>query len=224
MENSIELKEHMARAFLSKRLLYPNERVVAFLAQNYKDIERNASLKALDIGCGSGRHINLLLNYGINAFGVDHLEEGCKWSREILQDRNAAGDIYCGDFYNYYENETFDIIICFGVIFLMNIEKIQEWLIDIHRIMKNSARMIINFKTDEDCLYGKGKQLDEYSFLLDESAGPYSSLVCSFFSHDRAKELLMTAGFSIENVERYELWKDNLKNRHTWWHFSVKKQ
>ena len=38
-------------------MLYPNERVVAFLARNYKDIENNKNgKKALDIGFGSGRH------------------------------------------------------------------------------------------------------------------------------------------------------------------------
>jgi len=224
MTNHVDQKiDNMAKAFLSNKLLYPNERVVAFLAKNYRDIENNESLKALDIGCGSGRHINLLLDYGINAFGVDHAEEACKRSSEIIKDRNVEGEIYCGDFSNHYDKETFDIVICLGAIFYRQIQFIQKDLSDIYRIMKKDGRMIIDFRTNEDCLYGKGKKIDDYTFLLDESSGPYNSILYTFLSHDKAKELLLSAGFDVENVERVELWKDNLKNRHTWWMFSVKK-
>ncbi|MCL1884768.1 MAG: class I SAM-dependent methyltransferase [Defluviitaleaceae bacterium] len=216
-------KEGSKRIFLKKHLLYPNERVVAFLAQYYGDIQNNANLKGLDIGCAQGRHIELMLDYGFQAHGVDYVEDACDFCRKLISSRNAKGEIYCGDFSGHYEDETFDVMICLGTIFLRQIDDMKRDLADLFSILKTGGRFFVNFRTHEDSLYGKGKQIDEFSFLLDERSKEYNGILYTFLTYEQAEKLLIDAGFTIDRVERVELWKNNLESRHTWWNFILKK-
>lgn len=222
--NSNEQKESMKNAFLSKKLFYPNERVIAFLAKYYSNIKDNFLLNALDIGCGNGRHLNLLLDYNLNTYGIDFLKDAVDNSSEIIFNRTSNTDrVFCGDYYNKYDNETFDIIICLGSIFYHEVDIIQRDLIDINRIMKPGGRLFIDFRTNEDSMNGKGKKINEYSFILDERTNEYCSILYTFLSQEVSSDLLIAAGFSIDYIERSDFWKNNLKDRHSWWYYSVKK-
>jgi len=216
-------KEKSKQIFLSNQLIYPNERVVAFLARFYKNHSKNETLKGLDVGCAHGRHIALLMDYGFQAYGVDYVEEACEFSRDLITHRGNSGEVYCGDFHGHYDDEAYDVIIALGVVFLRQMDYMKRDLLDLFRILKPGGRMFINFRTNEDVLFGKGERVDEYSFVLDERSKGYDGILYTFLSSEQASELLTGAGFSIEYVEKYELWGDNLASRHTWWQFAVRK-
>jgi hypothetical protein len=81
----------------------------------------------------------------------------------------------------------------------------QRDLIDLYRIMRKDGRMFLDFRTEEDCLYGKGAEVDEHSFKLNKRAGGYASMLYTLLSRDQVEELLVAAGFTVEGVERVEL-------------------
>lgn len=206
------------------QLLYPDERVVAFVATHYPDTTANSDCKALDIGFGSGRHVQLLLNYGFQVYGIDYAQEAVEIARSLWKDHPRLQELRVADLRERpYPDEFFDLVIAWGVSFLRPVEEMAKDFQVINALMKNGARLVVNFRTADNWFYGKGKPLGNGAFLLDESAGAYSGMCYTFLDFDQASNLLSQANFEIENSERLDLWKHNRSEHHSWWIFWLRK-
>jgi hypothetical protein len=113
------------------------------------------------------------------------------------------------------------VVINYGIAILTTYSEIDENLRNIHKIMKKGGKMIINFRTKDDFLYGKGEKIDKYSYMLDERAKEYMGSLYSFYSYEEAEKLINDTGFKIINCERKELWKNGLEDKNKWWIFTV---
>lgn len=201
-------------------MLYPNERIVAFLARNYSNIEGNKGIrKGLDIGCGSGRHMKLLMDYGFEAHGIDYSESSVKKVKSIFGN-NINVKLANLDDVDY--SDFFDAILMFGVAFLRPEELMQGDLIRINKFLKKDGRLLINFRTKDDFLYKQGENVSGNTYLL-ETENVYSGLTYTFLNKDEAITLLENAGFEIELIERDDYWKNNLKEHHSWWIITARK-
>ncbi|WP_294376399.1 bifunctional 2-polyprenyl-6-hydroxyphenol methylase/3-demethylubiquinol 3-O-methyltransferase UbiG [uncultured Clostridium sp.] len=208
-----EIKKHV--------MLYPDERVVAFISKYYKE-QDNSNKNALDLGFGSGRNLIPLLDNGFNSYGIDYNEECCKIAKKILKNRNNLKELYNNDIRDInFEEGFFDVVINNGISVLVTNDEFIENLKNIHKIMKKGGKMFVNFRTKDDFLFGKGEKLDEYSFKLDERAKEYSGGLYSFYSYEEAERLIVSTGFKVLNCERKELWKNGLEDKNKWWIFSV---
>ncbi|MFE3576818.1 class I SAM-dependent methyltransferase [Lysinibacillus sp. NPDC059133] len=206
-------------------MLYPNERIVAFLARNYKDIEVNSSKKALDIGFGSGRHLKLLLDYGFQTYGTDYSEECLKIANDKLKNYSGLQKLSLHSIEELdYQNETFDVILLYGVAFLRQFEEMKQDLQHIFNLLKVGGKSIVNFRTNEDDMFQTGKKVSEQTYILNDDRYPsYRNMLYTFLSLEEAKELLESTGFKIINIEREDYWKNQLEQKNSWWIFTVEK-
>lgn len=222
MENyKLKTKQVWKNEIKKNVMLYPDERVVAFIANSYKNKD-NSNKNAIDIGFGSGRNLIPVLDYGFNTYGIDYNEECCKIAKSVLGNRSNLKELYHESLeeINFLDG-FFDVVIVYGVIFLNTYTDMCDNLKKIHKIMKKGGKMIINFRTTDDWLYGKGEKIDKWTYKLDERAKIYEGSTYSFLEYEEAKELLENNGFKEINCEKYELWKNKLEDRHSWWIFSV---
>ena len=60
---------------------FANEDVIRFISKNLQFF-KNKKRKILDIGCGSGRHLNLLESLNIKCHGLDFSNEGLKLAKK----------------------------------------------------------------------------------------------------------------------------------------------
>jgi SAM-dependent methyltransferase len=205
-------------------LLYPSERVVAFLGKNYPDAEKNNTCQALDIGSGSGRHIKVLLEFHFQTYGIDYTDESCDIiSRQFLQALNFKGIFKADLDKEYFEENFFDVIICWGVMFLRPTENMLKDLQNLYKILQKGGKLLVNFRTKDNWFYGKGETTDTKTFFLNKDAGPYTNMTYTFLDKEEAGLLLNEAGFKIINTEREELWKNNCSEHHSWWVFWAEK-
>ena len=201
-------------------MLYPNERVVSFLARNYKDIENNKNgKKALDIGFGSGRHLKLFLDYGFETYGIDYSEDAVNTANKLL-DGKANVSTTNLDYIEY--KDFFDIVLMYGVAFLRDEKSMLEDLKRVNKFLKKDGKLLINFRTKDDYLYQKGKNIVGNTYIL-ENVGVYDGLTYTFLSSEEAISLVKEAGFEVELIERDDYWKNNLKEQNTWWIITAKK-
>jgi len=207
------------------QLLYPDERIVAFLARNYPDRYSNRRACALDVGCGSGRHLRLLLDYGFQSYGIDYSEDAIDVARNVVGQHPLLMELKAVDLAaSLYPDSFFEVMICWGAIFLRPLSDMLEDLQTIHRLLRAGGRSVINFRSKENWFYGKGtSQNGHETFLLDGAAGVYNGMLYTFLDSDQAHSLLNDAGFEIENSERLDLWEQNCTKQHSWWVFSVRK-
>ena len=214
-----------SRHIRKHQLVYPDERAVCFLAKNYADQKANARRRALDIGCGSGRHVRLLLDYGFQAYGIDYSDDAVAVAHEFLRAHPMLRDLKGADLADgAYPDGFFDLVLCWGVIFLRPWSEMLRDLKIIHRLLAPGGGLLVNFRARDSWFYGLGTRLEEQdTYALDERAGPYCGMRYTFLDEAPARDLLQQAGFQVENSERVELWKARCTERHTWWVFWARK-
>ncbi|BDM62928.1 hypothetical protein NFHSH190041_03800 [Shewanella sp. NFH-SH190041] len=210
-----EIKSHV--------MLYPDERIVAFVASNYGGKD-NSEKKSLDIGFGSGRNLIPLLNNGFKCYGIDYSEECCVVARDVLKDFNNLEELICGSLESSnFPEEYFDTIICYGVLFLNKRSEMKTQLEIMYRILKNKGKLLVNFRADDDFLNGLGEKIDENTYIIDHRAKAYEGSIYSFSTLSDAISLLEECKFSVFKKEKIEFYKNDLSERHSWWILSVEK-
>lgn len=163
-------------------MLYPNERVVAFLARNYPNIEENKETRrGFDIGFGSGRHLKLLMDYGFEAHGIDYSESSVDTVKSLF---GSNVHVKLANLDDVKYTEFYDVVLMFGVAFLRPEEEIKKDLERVNKFLKKNGKLFINFRTKEDFLYKQGKQLARNTYLL-ENQGVYSGLTYTFWIRKR---------------------------------------
>lgn len=205
-------------------MLYPDERIVSFLARNFKDIESNSKKEAFDFGFGSGRHMKLLLDYNFNVSGTDLVEECKKVLNDNLGESEKLKEIYVGDFLDVDIPENqYDVLVNWGSIFLNELDKIEKIIKKSNEILKTGGKMIINFRTKEDWLYGKGEKIGNNTFILGKEAGSYEGMLYTFYDVTEAKALLEKNNFKVLNIEQIDYYKSKLSMKNSWTIFEVEK-
>src|SRR3989338_2285946 len=96
-----------------------------------------SNLKILDAGCGTGRILQLLQDYG-DAFGVDISSEAIKYARMCNMAKLIQGDVL----YLPFSNNTFDCVVAFDSLYSVDEDSIA--IREFYRVMKKSALLILN--------------------------------------------------------------------------------
>lgn len=212
--NMLAWREHYRR---SGPLLYPDERIVVFLASQFPDRQANNMKKALDVGFGSGRHIALLLDYGFETHGIDYNTDTVEKVSNQFAGCDGIGQLVAGSLENPpFPEESFDVIVAWGVMFLRPLEEMKRDFLVMNRLLKPGGQMVVNFRTKDNWFFGQGIPLTDDTYQLDEKAGPYAGMCYTFLDADQSSALLKDSGFSIINMERVDLWKNQGTKQHSW--------
>ncbi|MDB5144360.1 MAG: class SAM-dependent methyltransferase [Mucilaginibacter sp.] len=79
-------------------------------------LDKSKNKCILDLGCGNGYLVNLLLKIGYNAFGTDASAEGIAIARKTSSDRFFLQDLSTGKLPDELQSQKFDTIISTEVI------------------------------------------------------------------------------------------------------------
>lgn len=146
---------------------YPNDNLVRFVFRNFSS--RGGS-KILDLGCGAGRHVVFLAQNGYDTYGIDYSPNGIKATKERLNKLNLKADLKVGSVDQIdYSDESFDGVICWGVLLYNDINAIQKAAQEIYRVLKKDAKAIISLRTIHDYRYKNGEKLSKYYAKINES-------------------------------------------------------
>lgn len=137
-------------------LFYPEYEVIKFVAKYIKRREgiesyrviRSGCNKCLDLGCGIGRHVFFLDDYGFEAYGIDLSAEAihfakencCYQNREDLVNHFTVGSITDMP----YADSTFDFIISHGVLDSMNFSIAEQAIEESSRVLKKDGLFYLN--------------------------------------------------------------------------------
>lgn len=202
---------------LAHVLGWPDENLVRFLGTRFPDRAANACARAVEIGCGNGRNLFALEKQGFETIGVDISEDAAANCRAILIAAAMKAQVLTGAFQDVLTpDQPFDLIV-WDSPFIDTEEGMADGFARARALLKPGGGMLwVKFRHPESWFAGLGAHQGGGTYLLDERAGPYAGALYSF--HDRAggEAMLKTAGFTISNAERVELWKKNETERHVW--------
>jgi len=110
-----------------------------------QEIDRDKSLKIIDIGCGTGRHAIELTKRGYSVVGIDLSESQLKRAREKAQDEGVEIDFQRHDARNLPFEGEFDlaIMLCEGGFSLMETDEMNfEILKNATKALKDKGKLI----------------------------------------------------------------------------------
>lgn len=177
---------------------YPHQLVVSFALRTFKQ-----GGAILDLGCGAGRHLKFLAENGFKAYGCDYSSSGIQASQELLTSANLKANFEIASVDNLpYDDEFFDGLICFGVLYYNDKQSIQKAAGEIFRVLKKGSKALILVRNLEDYRYEKAKKLSKYEVIIQEndekrSAFKENDMPMYFFDKDEVKRVF----YHFKNLE-----------------------
>ncbi len=112
-----------------------------------KNIKPNS--KILDIGCGFGRHIQILANFSKEVVGVDNERSMIKKARKKLGDLGNVR-LFLQDVKKLnFDDCSFDYVICMTGTFGNLLDKKLDTLKEMKRVCKNGGKIIISVYSEK---------------------------------------------------------------------------
>ncbi len=192
------------------QLKYPSENVIRFVQKNFRC---DGTQKILDLGCGAGRHVIYLADTDIIPYGGDFSASGVNYTKNMLEQHGYnrfADNIVETTTYNLpFADNSFDGLICWGVLYYMDREHIQKSVREIHRVLKKDALALILIRTIEDyrcqdAIKSGAKEVEEHTYMLVEheknkSAIKENGMLMHFFTRAEVQEFF--ASFAMVAVD-----------------------
>ena len=126
------------------------------LAATLSRLDLKRGWRALDLGCGSGRHLALLAQHGLRPFGIDLSASALVKSRRFAPGlplaQAAANRLPFAD-------EAFGFVLAWGVLFHLHPDHLPDALRDIRRVLSRGGTAILH-------------ALDPSDWRRDPNAGP----------------------------------------------------
>ncbi|EAK7319644.1 class I SAM-dependent methyltransferase [Campylobacter jejuni] len=169
---------------------YPSSDLVAFVLKNFKTNDQ-----ILDLGCGAGRHVKFLAENGFKAFGVDYSENGIKAAQELLKTYNLQADLKVSSVDDIpYEDESFDGLLCYGVLYYNSKEVIEKAAKEIYRVLKKDGVAYTVVRSIKDYRYLNNEKISKYEVFVNEndiskSAFKENGMKMYFFDKDEVKRV-----------------------------------
>lgn len=184
-------------------LKWPDEIVIRFMT---KHIGKKPQSKILDLGCGSGRHSELLSQEGYDVYGCDISPNSIIMSSQRLKAKGLEGKFQsCCSWALPYESDFFDFVIAWGSIYYNTFPNMVKAIEEIYRVLNKDGMALIGFIADGDYRKSNGRTMDGKTYVGNEKAHDHYGLTYSIINRQEIEELFRDkfTDFSIGYQEMY---------------------
>ena len=151
------------------RTEYPNELVVSFMNSYFpRELSSRKKISILDIGCGSGRHVKLFAENRFRVFGIDFSKSAIFNTKNLLKKNKLRAELKCSDMHNLpFKDNYFDGVLSFGVFYYSDSKGMKKSIKEMYRVLKKGGTGFINIRSTNDYRYGKGKKIENNTYILN---------------------------------------------------------
>lgn len=212
---------HSSERFRPK---YPSEHCIRFIFTQFpREFDKRKNMKILDLGCGAGRHTIFLAHEGFGTYATDFSEEGMNHLKKYLADNKLDAILQKADMEKQpFPDNFFDGIISFGVFYYTDLEGYKNAVSEMYRILKLGGKALVFTKTSDDYRFGKGRELEKNTFILDIEDTNEKGMTHHFLDKDEINDIF--GRFNIMNVEKTETTFSNSKKKNSEWIIILEKQ
>ncbi len=110
--------------------------------------KENNIKRILDLGCGSGRYIELLSKEGFIFYGIDLSGEAIKIANDMLKTGNLNAELVTGSMHKRlpYNDNFFDGIISIRAFYHGNLNEIRYGITELERILKSGGLIYLTLR------------------------------------------------------------------------------
>ena len=179
-------------------LLYPDENLVRLLKKHIISTADASAMTAVDLGCGSGRHLKLLAELGVTAIvGID-----ASFRALAMSGKHHPGPLLQANNRNLpLKDRAADIIIAWGSLHYGSKTDLIVMLEEIQRILKQGGCLFATLRSSRDTYLKRGRHMGNDTWItnLEEIKGS----ITSFYSEDELKTAFsIFSEFSYGLIER----------------------
>lgn len=147
--------------------------------------KKNNFEKILDLGCGTGRYIEILNNKGFKVYGCDISQTGL----DIIHEKLPKIELRQSDFDNLpYKNSYFDAVLCNFVINHGKVEEIIKGIQEITRVLKNNGVLYMSVPSIQHPDFLTGEEIEKNTKInIDALDG---NLPHHFFEEEEFDQIL----------------------------------
>ena len=202
---------------------YPVDDLVRFVFAHFpRDSKERSNLKILDLGCGAGASTIFSAKEGFQVYATDISEQGLKVTERRLKEANLKAMLKnAGMEKQPFENEFFDGVISFGVLYYNTADGYQKAVDEIYRILKKGAKAFIFSRTVDDYRFKKGKEVGKNTFVLNTEDTNEQDMVNFFLTREDINKIF--SKFREIIVEKTETTFCNSQKKNSNWIIEVQK-
>lgn len=205
-------KKYREKRFFLK---WPDEMIVRFIAK-YMNVSRKTS-KVLDLGCGSGRHSELLANSGCQVFGCDVSKTSIEITKKRLKLVGLKGDFVDASSWDLpYESNFFNFVIAWHSIYYNSFENMKKTISEINRVLVNRGIFIATFIASGDFRQCHGKLISKNTYVGKKDAYDHTGLTVCISDLKTIKKLLSKNSFTIISQGYHEMYFDPVQRTCHW--------
>lgn len=185
MQSQKQVWNNIAQEWENFKSEKPSKNTIEFL--------KNKTGNILDLGCGSGRHLQKIKSGKM--FLVDFSEKMLKIARKKAKNKKIKADFIETELYNLpFKNNFFDSVICMHSLYCIKNPKLREkTLKEIYRVLKPKAKLLISVWDKNSNRFKKDKK-EKYVKWQNKGLRYYY-----LFDKEELQRLLEKAGFKIIN-------------------------
>jgi SAM-dependent methyltransferase len=158
----------------------------------------------LDVGCGFGRHIGVLLPIAKNLYGIDRDRSVFDFAAEKFKGEKKVELFLEESRKTHFKNGAFDAIICMGNTFGNMADEKVPVLKEMKRILKKGGSIIISVFS-ENALRQRKEDLEIAGFHIKKTEKgriiTSEGLISEQFSREELEGLFSQAGLKVEIEE-----------------------
>ncbi len=198
-ESHIDSKTVWNRIFEKDRLKWkrPDEKVILL----GDELVQRGLKKIYDLGCGSGRHTTYFARRNFEVCASDISVTALKRTENGLSEEGLSATLIQTDMTGQpFRDSAFDAVVSYGVLFHNTLPKIRQSIEEIRRILMPGGLFFATFQSLEDWKHGRGQELEEDTFVLEEPDHAERGQVHHFFTE--ASVLNLLKGFRVVELEQ----------------------
>jgi SAM-dependent methyltransferase len=200
--------EKYQRDGMQSQRKYPSEAAVRYLSNKYGTRATNQdSPIVLDIGCGSGSNMMMLLKEGFNVIGLDSSTESLRMARSLCTSWGLKlPTLVSGSFLNVpLSNNSIDCIIDIVSIQHLNLEEASLALKEMSRVLKPKGSFFSYRLSDKTSFHSamkhEAKWVDSATVANIPQLYPLGDNgPTGFWNEDRAISIYLEFGLVIEEI------------------------
>ena len=174
---------------------YPYGQLVTYFFRNLKNLPNKVTPNILELGCGTGNNLPLILNEGFNAYGIDGSKSAIEISKTKLTEyKNCTLEVMDLSKLNY-ENYFFDMIIDRQSIYANIPQNIELIFQEVSRVLKKDGIFISFMYNIND--YHHKKILNDKSYAQEIDTKTYTN-----FKGGTFKDNGVVHFFTMKEIEK----------------------
>ncbi len=149
---------------------FPEAPVMNFLTY-LRQIFSDSSLRIWDLCCGGGRHTVAAASLGYKVYASDNAENGIQHTKEWLANVDLRAECQIADMtFCPWPERRFHGVICWDAINHNTLSEIRKAIENVRNHLITGGMFLATLKSTKADRYGKGKEIEPRTFLLDTGA------------------------------------------------------